>query len=154
MTIKVGDKVPLFEAVDDEDRKFSLSETIGKKNIVLYFYPKDNTMGCTQEACAYRDNWDKINSMDSTVVGISSQDPETHRGFKKKNSLPFTLLSDPDNRIRKMFGATGWLVPPRITFVIDKSGIVRFVFNSQLEITKHVKGALKTLEELETKKVQ
>jgi peroxiredoxin Q/BCP len=146
--LKVGDKAPSFESVSDDDAKFSLGDYLGKTNIVLYFYPKDMTPGCTAEACGFRDRWDRIVSLGATVFGISAQSTQSHREFKKEHHLPFMLLSDPQNEIRKLYGATGLLVPPRVTFVIDKQGVIRFIFNSQLNITKHVSDALQTLETL------
>ena len=151
MQIKVGDKAPFFEAVTDQGTKFSLQEEIGKKNIVLYFYPNDMTSGCTAEACGFRDDWGKIVSLGATVIGVSSQDEKSHLEFKKRNNLPFDLLVDQGGKIREMYGAKGFLIPPRVTFVIDKQGVIRFVFNSQLQVTKHVSGALKILEELSEK---
>ncbi len=148
MKIKVGDKAPLFEGITDSGEKISISDQIGKKNVILYFYPKDDTPGCTKEACGFRDNWEKILSMDASVVGVSAQSVESHKEFKKKHSLPFPLVSDQDGEIRKLYGATGFLIPPRVTFVIDKEGIVRYVLNSQLNITKHLSDALATLESM------
>ena len=141
----IGEPAPNFEAVADDGSKFSLSELIGKTNIVLYFYPKDFTMGCTKEACSFRDQWEKVLSLKATVVGISSDSPETHANFKKEHKLPFTLVSDEDKSVRKLYGATGTFLPQRVTFVIDKSGKIRNAFNSQLNISKHVEEALKTL---------
>jgi peroxiredoxin Q/BCP len=146
--LKVGDKAPLFEGTLDNDTKISLRDIIGSKNLVLYFYPKDMTPGCTAEACGFRDNWEKILSLDATVLGVSSQSTQSHREFKEKEKLPFPLISDPKNEIRKLYGATGLLVPPRITFIIDKSGVIRFIFSSQLSITKHIENALEQLEQL------
>ena len=148
MPLKVGDKAPLFEGTLDNDTKISLGDLIGTKNIVLYFYPKDMTPGCTTEACGFRDNWEKILSLDATVLGVSSQSTESHREFKQKEKLPFPLISDPKNEVRKLYGATGFLVPPRITFVIDKGGVICSVFNSQLNITKHIENVLQQLEQL------
>jgi thioredoxin-dependent peroxiredoxin len=148
MQLKVNDSAPVFESVADDGAKFSLTNLIGKTNIVLYFYPKDFTMGCTKEACSFRDNWEKVLSLGATVVGISSDNQETHANFKKEHKIPFTLVSDQDKSIRKMYGATGTFLPQRITFVIDKSGKIRNVFNSQLNISKHVDEALKTLREI------
>ncbi len=148
MQLKIGNKAPLFEAITDTDTKISLGDLLGKSNIILYFYPKDMTPGCTAEACGFRDNWDKIVSLGATVLGVSSQSTDSHKEFKQKNNLPFPLLSDPKNEIRKLYGVTGFLIPPRVTFVIDKEGIIRFIFNSQLNVTKHVSDALENLEEI------
>ncbi len=152
MQLKIGDKAPLFEGITDGDAKISLGDMVGKGNIILYFYPKDMTPGCTTEACGFRDNWDKIVSLGATVIGVSSQSTESHREFKKKNNLPFPLISDPKGEIRKLYGATGLLIPPRVTFVIDKQGIIKFIFSSQLNVTKHVSDALENLEKIEKAK--
>jgi thioredoxin-dependent peroxiredoxin len=150
MKLKVGDKAPLFEGVKDDGERLGLSELIGRTNIILYFYPKDMTMGCTREACGYRDNWEKIVSMGGTVVGVSSQGIDSHKKFKEINSLPFTLVSDPNSEIRKLYGATGMLIPPRVTFVIDREGVIRYILSSQLSITKHISDALETLDSIRT----
>lgn len=148
MQLKVGDPAPLFESVKDDGTKFSLSDLIGKSSIVLYFYPKDFTAGCTKEACSFRDNWDRVQTLGATVVGISSDDPKSHADFKKSHNLQFTLVSDSNKSIRKLYGATSMLLPPRTTFVIDKAGKIRHVFNSQLNVTKHVEEALQSLNEI------
>lgn len=150
MQLKVGDKAPLFEGILDNDTKISLGDLIGTKNIILYFYPKDMTPGCTAEACGFRDNWQKILSLDATVLGVSSQSTESHREFKEKEKLPFPLISDAKSEIRKLYGATGFLIPPRITFVIDKQGVIRFIFNSQINVTKHIETALEQLEQIKS----
>jgi thioredoxin-dependent peroxiredoxin len=151
MQLKVGDRAPLFHGTTDSDARISLEEFLGTKNIILYFYPKDMTTGCTAEACGFRDNWDKVLALGATVLGVSSQSPESHRKFKEKNNLPFPLISDEGGEIRKLYGATGFLVPPRVTFVIDREGIIRYILNSQLNISKHVSDALATLEEIKAK---
>lgn len=146
--LKVGDTAPLFESVADSGEKFSLADLIGKSNVVLYFYPKDFTAGCTKEACTFRDNWNKVNSLGATVIGISSDSPDTHSKFKKEHSLQFTLVSDQDKRIRKLYGVESRFIPPRTTFVIDRHGKIRSVFNSQVNVTKHVEESLRALEDI------
>ena len=150
MKLRVSDKAPLFSAISDSGERISLADYIGKSNIVLYFYPKDFTMGCTKESCAFRDNWSKILALGATVFGISSDNQESHRDFKKEHSLPFTLLSDEDKNIRRMYGAESRFIPPRVTFVIDKQGIIRNIFDSQLNISKHVESAMGALQEIES----
>jgi thioredoxin-dependent peroxiredoxin len=130
---------------------FSLGDLIGKANVVLYFYPKDFTLGCTKEACAFRDSWDKVQGLGATIVGVSSDDQSTHARFKKEHSLQFKLVSDEKREIRKLYGVDGRFVPPRSTFVIDKNGFIRNVFSSQLNISKHVEEALRTLDTIEGK---
>ncbi|ARM75515.1 peroxiredoxin [Acidianus manzaensis] len=145
---KVGEKAPLFESVTDSGEKFALSDFIGKHNIVLYFYPKDDTPGCTREACAFRDNWDLLKGYDVVVVGVSSDDIDSHKKFKQKYNLPFILVSDPDKKIRELYDAKGFILPDRVTFVIDKQGIIRHIYKSQMNPENHVKEALKTLEKI------
>lgn len=148
MKLEIGDDAPIFEGVADDGSKFVLSDVVGKSNIVLYFYPKDFTAGCTKEACSFRDIWDRAASLGATVVGVSSDNQETHAKFKKEHSLQFTLVSDSNKSIRKLYGATGTLIPPRVTFIIDKSGKIRNIFNSQINISKHIEESLNTLEEI------
>ncbi|MGC9135140.1 peroxiredoxin, partial [Caldisphaera sp.] len=107
--IKVGSKAPLFEAIADNGEKISLANYIGKYNIVLYFYPKDFTPGCTKEACSFRDNWDKLKDYNAIVIGISSDNLETHKRFKEKYKIPFILLSDSKKEIRKKYNAEGFI---------------------------------------------
>jgi thioredoxin-dependent peroxiredoxin len=148
MELKVNESAPVFEAVTETGEKFSLAEWIGRTNIVLFFYPKDFTAGCTKEACTFRDSWEKVTSLGGTVIGVSSDSPSTHSRFKKEHGLQFTLVSDEDKRIRKLYGVDGRFIPPRVTFVIDKQGKIRDIFNSQVNITKHIQEALETLDGL------
>ncbi|MDG6904370.1 MAG: peroxiredoxin [Nitrososphaerota archaeon] len=148
MTLKVNDSAPVFESISDDGSKFSLSDIIGKSNIVLYFYPKDFTTGCTKEACQFRDNWEKVIAQGATVIGVSSDDQATHADFKKKHGLPFTLVSDKTKSIRKLYDAMGMFLPQRVTYVVDKSGKIRNVFNSQLNISRHIEEALKSLNDI------
>lgn len=153
MQLKVDDTAPTFDSVTESGEKFSLAALIGKTNVVLYFYPKDFTAGCTKEACTFRDNWDKVTSLGATVVGISSDSPETHARFKKEKALPFTLVSDQDKQIRKLYGVDGHFIPPRTTFIIDKHGKIRNVFNSQTNISKHIEESLRTLDSISKEEV-
>jgi len=152
--VKVGDKAPIFEAITDSGEKISLADFIGKHNIVLYFYPKDNTPGCTREACAFRDNWNLLKDYNVVVIGVSSDDINSHKKFKEKYQLPFILVSDPDKRIRELYNAKGFILPARITFVIDKRGIIRHIYNSQFNPENHVKEALKTLQKIREEEVR
>jgi len=150
--VRIGDKAPLFEAISDDGDKIALSDFIGKHNIVLYFYPKDDTPGCIREACAFRDNWDLLKDYDVVVIGVSSDSVESHKRFKEKYKLPFILISDPDGKIRELYGAKGFILPGRVTFVIDKNGIVRHIYKSQFNPANHVNEALKALEKIEKEK--
>ena len=129
----------------------TLSEYFGKKNIVLYFYPKDETRGCTREACEFRDQYDVFTSLGAEVLGVSGQSVESHKSFATHHGLPFILLSDEKNEVRQLYGvpASMGIIPGRVTFIIDKKGIVRHVFSSQFQPEKHIEEALKVLRELE-----
>jgi peroxiredoxin Q/BCP len=116
--------------------------------VVLYFYPKDDTPGCTKEACTFRDQYQDFQDAGAAVLGVSSDSSESHRKFAAKHRLPFTLLADRGGQVRKRYGvpATLGLLPGRVTFVIDAAGVVRHVFNSQLDATRHVGEALGVLQ--------
>ncbi|MGA1974528.1 MAG: peroxiredoxin [Conexivisphaerales archaeon] len=145
MTLKVGDKAPQFSAQADDGSQVDLLGALKEGNIVLYFYPKDETMGCTAEACSFRDNWSEVRAEKAVVIGVSSDSVESHASFKKHHDLPFRLMSDPDKRIRESYGVRGRLMPPRVTFVIDQSGVIRHVYDSNLAPTHHVREALAAL---------
>ena len=150
-TLEAGDKVPEFTLLDQDEKEFVLSEQLGEKNMVIYFYPKDDTPGCTKEACAFRDQFEAFTDLDAMVIGISGDSPQSHRNFIKKYQLPFTLLSDTADVVRKLFGVKGnfmGLIPGRVSFVIDKQGVVQFVFDSQSKAVKHVEEAQRVLAEI------
>ncbi len=150
-TVKVGDKAPLFSLLSEEGETVNLCDLIGLSTIVLYFYPKDNTVICTKEACAFRDNFDEFrNIQDARVIGISSDSVESHKQFSSEYELPFTLLSDTEGRIRELYGVpkTLGLLPGRVTYVIDKTGVVSHIFSSQLNYQKHIEEALSALKSL------
>ncbi len=148
MPLNVGEKCPDFETTTDAGEKFRFYDHLGKNNTVLYFYPKDNTPGCTAEACSFRDSWDRLSPFDVQVFGVSSDGEESHKQFREKYNLPFTLLTDRSKSIRKMYGATGKLLPPRITYVIDREGIIRHVYNSQIKASNHVEEVLQALRKM------
>ncbi len=118
--------------------------------MVLYFYPKDETTGCTREACTFRDSYEVFTSLGAEVLGVSGQSVESHKSFATHHGLQFILLSDMDNKVRQLYGATSSLgfIPGRVTFIIDKKGIVRHVFSSQLQFEKHIQEALSILKTL------
>lgn len=151
MSIKVGDKVPVFSLPDQNGEMFQLAEVIGKKNIVIYFYPKDDTPGCTKEACKFRDDYEDFTDLGAMVIGISSDNVASHKKFAAKHNLPFTLLSDADKEVRKQFGVPTnllGLLPGRVTYVVDKEGIVQGVFNSQFKAEQHIEEAKNVLKHL------
>jgi thioredoxin-dependent peroxiredoxin len=144
---------PDFTLPSASGQMVRLSDFRGKSTVVLYFYPKDMTAGCTAEACAFRDSYEVFKEAGAEVIGVSADSPESHREFIKRNHLSFTLLSDVDNAVRKRYGATGsWPfgnMAGRVTYVIDREGVVRHAFSSQINMTKHVKEALRVLGELQ-----
>jgi peroxiredoxin Q/BCP len=151
--IGVGNEAPDFTLISASGQNVSLKDYIGKKNIVLYFYPKDNTPGCTREARAFRDNYEIFKEMGAEVIGISSDSLEKHQEFVKKHNLPFVLLSDEEKKARTQFGvpSTLGLIAGRVTYIIDKKGVVRHIFSSQFQPTKHIDEAIDFLKKLEDK---
>src|SRR5678815_1058000 len=147
--LKEGSTAPAFKTTDANGETVSLKDLRGQK-VVLYFYPKDDTPGCTKEACSFRDSYQSFTDAGAEVVGVSSDDGASHQKFAEKFHLPFTLVSDTGGSVRKRYGvpATLGLLPGRVTFVIDRDGIVRHVFNSQLQATKHVDEALGVIKRL------
>ncbi len=149
--VEKGSKVPSFTLKDQEGNLFDLKNVIGKKNLVIYFYPKDDSPGCTKEACYFRDQFEVFNQADAMIIGISGQSVESHKKFAEKYHLSFTLLSDEGNKVRKLFGVPTDLfgtLPGRVTYVVDKTGTVVYVFDSQSQATKHVDEALRILKEM------
>jgi thioredoxin-dependent peroxiredoxin len=151
LAIKVGDKAPDFTLLTQLGDNLTLSEFFGKKNVVLYFYPKDETVGCTKEACFFRDNYEELTKLGAEVLGVSGQSVESHKSFASHYGLPFVLLSDVANKVRQLYGVPSsmGIIPGRVTYIIDKKGIVRHIFNSQTQAQRHVEEAKKTLMELE-----
>jgi thioredoxin-dependent peroxiredoxin len=148
--IKVGSTIPAFTLPDQNGNPFDIHSLTGKKNMVIYFYPKDDSPGCTAQACSFRDQFEVFTEADAVVIGISGQSVESHKEFAIKHRLPFTLLSDEGNKIRKQFGVPVnlWgLLPGRVTYVADKTGKVIYIFNSQTQATRHVDEALRILKE-------
>jgi peroxiredoxin Q/BCP len=149
--IEIGSAIPEFTLPDQDGNMFDINSVAGKKNLVIYFYPKDDTPGCTREACYFRDQFEVFKEADAMIIGISGQSVESHKKFAKKYRLSFTLLSDAGNKVRKQFGVPSGLMgllPGRVTFVVDKSGKVIYTFNSQTQAERHVNEALRVLKEL------
>lgn len=150
--LNTGDKVPSFKLRDQNGEIFDIESVLGKKNLVIYFYPKDDTPGCTAEACGFRDQYEDFQQAGAEVIGISSDSPESHRQFAKKHNLAFVLLSDTNKSVRNLFGVPNGLLgllPGRVTYVIDKKGIIRYVFKSQVNAEKHIENALTELKKLD-----
>jgi thioredoxin-dependent peroxiredoxin len=149
--VRAGDTAPDFSLPDASGRTVRLSDFRGRRAVVLYFYPKDDTPGCTKESCTFRDAYQDFQDAGAEVIGVSSDSAESHAKFASKYRLPFVLLADRDGAVRREYGvpATLGLLPGRVTYVIDSQGIVRHVFNSQFQAAQHVAeaiGALKTIE--------
>ncbi len=145
--VRAGDRAPDFELPDAAGRSVRLADFRSRKAVVLYFYPKDDTPGCTKEGCAFRDAYQEFQDLGAEVIGVSSDSGESHARFAAKHRLPFLLLSDRGGAVRKRYGvpSTLGLLPGRVTFVIDREGVVRHVFNSQLQAERHVREALASL---------
>lgn len=146
MAVKVGDQAPDFTLPSQAGTSVSLQDFLGK-SVVLYFYPKDDTPGCTAESCAFRDQYEVFKAAGAEVIGISGDSPESHQKFATKYQLPFTLLSDQGDKVRNAYGAKAMfgLFPGRITYVIDENGIIKHVFDSMLNFKAHVEESLNIL---------
>jgi thioredoxin-dependent peroxiredoxin len=150
MALKVGDKIPNFVAKDANGNDFDSQKYVGEKPLVVYFYPKDNTPGCTAQACSFRDQYQDFSDLGAEVIGISSDSEKSHDKFAIKHRLPFILLSDHDKKIRKLFGVPAGLfglIPGRVTYVADKKGIIVMVFDSMMA-TNHIPKALEAVKNL------
>jgi peroxiredoxin Q/BCP len=148
--LKVGDKIPSFSLRDQNDILFSISDYIGKKILVVYFYPRDESSVCTKEACSFRDQYDQFTKAGAMVIGINSGTVESHKEFIQNHKLPFTLLSDPDNKVLKMFGVKSkFFISGRETFVVDLSGKIVFTYDSFTNGPAHEKEALQFISNMQ-----
>jgi len=145
--VDVGSMAPDFTVSSQSGALVSLKDLLGERPVVLFFYPRDDTLGCTRQACAFRDRYEEFAKLDAWVVGISSDPVSSHERFAQKHGLPFTLLSDEGGRVRELHGIprTFGLFPGRVTYVDDAEGVVRHVFFSQLGVTRHVEEVLGAL---------
>ncbi len=145
--IRVGDTIDAITLLDQDGNSQTLSSYKGHK-VVIYFYPKDNTPGCTKQACSLRDTYDVFKKHHIDVIGINYESPPHHKAFKKKYNLPFTLLSDSDKYAAKRLGAyTGlsrWFMPARTTILINKDGVVTHIMRN-VDVTTHTRDVLKNL---------
>ncbi len=149
-TISEGATAPDFSKTTQNGDTISLSQFRGEKTVVLYFYPKDETPGCTAEACTFRDSFEDFVEAGAVVIGVSQDSEESHKSFAEHHRLPFLLVSDRDKALQKAYGVpkTMGLLPGRVTYVIDREGKVQHVFNSQLNAKKHVREALEVVKRL------
>jgi peroxiredoxin Q/BCP len=150
MALQVGDKIPHFLAKDGHGNDFDSASVVGKKPAVFYFYPKDNTPGCTAQACSFRDQYEDFKDLGAEVMGISSDSIDSHKKFAKQYKLPFILLSDNTKKIRNLFGVKPnlfGLIPGRVTYVVDKEGVIQLIFDSVMA-TSHIPRALEMIKKL------
>lgn len=151
MEIKTGDTIPAIILPDQNGKMFDVNKETAGKNVVLFFYPKDDSPGCTKEACSFRDQYEDFVDANAVVIGISGQSVKSHKKFAEKYHLSYTLLSDEGNKIRKAFGVPAnffGLLPGRVTYIIDKNGKVADIFNSQTQVDHHIENALNILNKL------
>lgn len=151
LLLKVGTEAPQFTVTLEDGSAFDLASYRGSKNVVLYFYPKDFTGGCTAQACSFRDNYSLIGQYDAVLFGISGDGEDSHTRFKAKYDLPFPLIADPGRTVHKLYDVVG-LVPfitPRITYVIDKQGVIRSAIRHDLRVKEHVPDVVAALKDIE-----
>lgn len=149
--LKNGDEIPDIKLLNQDEEWVNLTELTGKGPLIIYFYPKDETPGCTAEACGFRDSYEEFKELGAEVYGISTDSPESHRKFIKRHRLNFNLLSDSNKKAEKAFGVPRnlfGLIPGRVTFIVDDNGKIAHSFNSQTQAKKHIEIALKKLKEL------
>ena len=152
MEITVGTKAPDFTLPDQEGKPVSLSDFAGKQHVVLFFYPKDESYGCTREACSFRDHYEVFKEAGAEVIGISADNAASHQAFASRHRLPFILLADENRSVASLYGAgrSMGILPGRVTFVIDRQGVIIHRFSSQLNFEKHIRQALESLKNLST----
>jgi peroxiredoxin Q/BCP len=148
--LAIGDPAPDFSLVDEKGMPVSLKDFIGKKIVILYFYPKDFTPGCTTEACSFRDDYKLYEDKGAVVIGVSLDSVESHSKFSEKYELPFPILSDKSKEVAKAYGVLGigGLAAKRVTFMIDKNGKIARIF-PKVDVKQHSEEVLKALEELQ-----
>ncbi len=149
--MKKGDRITAFALPDQNGEEVCIDDYIGRQPLVIYFYPKDETPGCTKEACSFRDSMKDFEDLNAKVIGISADSVASHKAFAENHNLNFTLLSDPDKKIRKLLNVPSdvfGFLDGRVTYVVDKEGIIRHIFKSQLNATRHVEEAKKVLKEI------
>jgi thioredoxin-dependent peroxiredoxin len=148
--LRVGDPAPDFCLPATDGQMVSLSDFRGRADVVLFFYPKDDSPACSLEACSFRDNYEAFRDAGAVVIGISADSQQSHQGFAERLHLPFRLLSDTDGTVRERFGVgrTLGIIPGRVTFLIDRNGIIRHAFSSQFRVAKHVEDTLSVLRKL------
>lgn len=155
--LEVGDKAPDFVRTDENGSPVHLADRYAQKVVVLFFYPADNSAGCTREACAFRDSYEDFQDAGAEVIGISGGSTEGKQKFVRNNRLPFTLLNDGDGAVREMYGigrALLGLASARITYVIDREGVIRHKFESNFNMDAHANEALQIVRDLAQQQVR
>jgi len=149
MGLNAGDRAPLIDLLDQSGQQ-RRSDQLDGQALVLFFYPKDDTPGCTMEACAFRDSYADLQALGAAVWGVSGDDAASHQRFASRHNLPYPLLVDRGNGLRKSFGVPSvlGLLPGRVTYVIDGQGVIRHVFNNLLDGPAHRREALTALRQL------
>ena len=147
--LKVGDRAPDFSLLDEKGRPVSLKDFLGKNVVVLYFYPKDFTPGCTTEACSFRDNYKPFEEKGAVVIGVSVDSVESHERFSQKYNLPFDILSDSKKEVAKAYGVLGFggFIAKRVTFIINKEGKITHIF-PKVDVSQHSEEVLRAIEEI------
>lgn len=150
--VKVDELAPDFTLPDQDGLSVTLSSYRGKSNVVLFFYPKDFSPGCTTQACHFRDAYEDFTDLGAEVLGVSGDSVESHKKFLDEYMFPFRLLSDVRGKVRKLYGAfKGFgLLPGRYTFIIDKQGVVKYIFTSEVNMKRHIDESLRILREIES----
>lgn len=150
--VEVGDQAPDFTARTADGREISLADFRDRQALVLFFYPRDNSPICTQEVCGFRDAYQDLLELGAAVIGVSGDSADSHRSFAASQRLPYDLIPDENGALRKLFGVPKslFVLPGRVTYVIDRQGIVRLKYDSQLLASSHVKEAMQTLRNLAT----
>jgi peroxiredoxin Q/BCP len=150
--VQVGDTAPDFTLRDQADKPVQLQSLLGKGAVVLFFYPKDFSAGCTAEACAFRDSYEAFQEAGATVVGISMDSVESHQGFAQRHRLPYILLSDPNGEVAKLYGVSSifGILRGRATYIMDQHGVIRHIFSSRLNMDKHVTEALRIVHAIQS----
>ena len=150
MSLRLNDKLPYFILKNQYNKEVNSKNFYGKK-LVVFFYPKDNTPGCTMEVCNFRDNYSEIKKYNSNIVGISSDSVKSHNNFSKKFNVTYDLLSDNGNKVKKLFGVTRsmfGLLPGRVTYIFNQEAILLKIINSQINIYEHLSETIKFLKKL------
>lgn len=145
--VKVGQNAPDFSLLDQDGELTTLSSYREKSYVILFFYPRDFSFGCTTQACHFRDSYEVFTDLGAEVIGVSSDSVESHKKFLDEYLFPFRLLSDEGGEIRKLYGATkGFgLLPGRYTFIIDNNGVIQYIFSSETNMKKHIDESIRIL---------